>query len=1087
MPFNPFVNSNPFADPKEPVFEPYDPYAAQREELRRPLLPEEEETILGRLGHSVLGGVGYVGGLLDKFTGGRAIRGVLGGKPQELLSIIPGSDTLFGWTNRERDEVRGSDLLRQWNMIDSEDSWLNMGAGIAAELALSPITYLSFGSAALTPAGRTAQKIGALPSGTRARIQGLPSLTNQQMDAARALKIKPSEVLNQPLGGVAAWGLPFMQGKAFGTGARGEAFLDLLGAVGRGLSHLPGAGAVQSAAESTGRYLGGIFNPLYRGQTSAAGQAAAKEYSAGMEAGMEAMRGTKAQLVRDADAAGLLDQPDVLRGVGEGTMQAPSQAAVDINLRMRAAHDALDQRARSLGFSAGALTDDEIEYVSRFASKTKAQDYTGPTTGNLFNTKPSQLQGRADALKNVPGGTEAINKMSLDPMISGTVSRLKPTDRPTRLAAADHIRQTHFNMTPQDIARANALQAQITRAARSGLTPPTLSAQDTALLNLFNKADDLVPVLAKLPKEHIEQSVPLFGNNPLVDWETAQVAKIQRVEAAEAVQGLFANQAVSRTAAGPGYISLKEALQSAGFDDVGTALSSTISRNKNLQGLNHTEVFVPAESATAAARFVQGFAHPKSLDPLLKAADWFTNLTKTYQTVWAPAFHFRNFISGQWQNLVMGAFSNQGLQDAAALITKNGVVKGAKDIKALKAMGFTSDSEATKALADMAYQFRATGSGAHATKDLTGLPGTARVTRQAQDMREAIPGMEGWRLEGKGAKLSEGGWNPLNVAGVNRIDDEFIPVATMRNIGGGVEDLNRLSAFMTRLRQGYDPRVAAAEVRAAHVDYSALSPVERQLFRRVIPFYSYTRQTLPWTLQKLVETPGGLTGMTARGISGMREDPDTFVPAYLGGGLALPLGTVEDGRKRYLTRTDLPVESAFEPIKGDLSQSGMSLLGQMNPLIKGPLEYLTGKQFYTGRELGDLQPVTGSLFTDTLMMNSPLSRVATTARTIADPAKWQSVLVPGVPEGLVANLLTGLRVSDIDVEKQKDIQARELIRKYLQGNPDVAKYEAISPRADQIQNLSPWEVALLRLDKNLEQRSKERAEERKQGRIGIRQ
>ncbi len=35
----------------------------------------------------------YAGGIEEKF-GGRAIRGLLGGKPRELLSVVPFSDTL---------------------------------------------------------------------------------------------------------------------------------------------------------------------------------------------------------------------------------------------------------------------------------------------------------------------------------------------------------------------------------------------------------------------------------------------------------------------------------------------------------------------------------------------------------------------------------------------------------------------------------------------------------------------------------------------------------------------------------------------------------------------------------------------------------------------------------------------------------------------------------------------------------------------------------------------------------------------------------------------------------------------------------
>src|ERR1022692_3277162 len=74
-----------------------------------PLTPEEQDSLLSRIGSGTLHGLGWLGGSLSKAFGGRAIRGLLGGKPEELASIIPFSDTL-GITNPEN-EVHGSDLL----------------------------------------------------------------------------------------------------------------------------------------------------------------------------------------------------------------------------------------------------------------------------------------------------------------------------------------------------------------------------------------------------------------------------------------------------------------------------------------------------------------------------------------------------------------------------------------------------------------------------------------------------------------------------------------------------------------------------------------------------------------------------------------------------------------------------------------------------------------------------------------------------------------------------------------------------------------------------------------------------------------
>src|SRR4051794_9210516 len=43
--------------------------------------------------NSALGGAGYVGDTLDKYTGGRALRGLAAGKGRELASVLPFSDS----------------------------------------------------------------------------------------------------------------------------------------------------------------------------------------------------------------------------------------------------------------------------------------------------------------------------------------------------------------------------------------------------------------------------------------------------------------------------------------------------------------------------------------------------------------------------------------------------------------------------------------------------------------------------------------------------------------------------------------------------------------------------------------------------------------------------------------------------------------------------------------------------------------------------------------------------------------------------------------------------------------------------------
>src|SRR5258708_2943660 len=84
-----------------------------------PLLhPQEEDSLLSSVTGKVLGGLGYAGATLDKLTGGRAVRGLLGGNYRDLLSVIPGSD-IAGITDPDK-AVSGEDLLKQWGALEEE-------------------------------------------------------------------------------------------------------------------------------------------------------------------------------------------------------------------------------------------------------------------------------------------------------------------------------------------------------------------------------------------------------------------------------------------------------------------------------------------------------------------------------------------------------------------------------------------------------------------------------------------------------------------------------------------------------------------------------------------------------------------------------------------------------------------------------------------------------------------------------------------------------------------------------------------------------------------------------------------------------
>lgn len=105
--------------------------------------------------NDLLAALGYLGDSLDK--PGRALRGVLGGRPQEALAAIPFSDTLGLTDPGER--VSGSDLLSSAG-LQTGNELADALLGFGAEAALDPTAYLGVGLGARlgATAGRSLER-----------------------------------------------------------------------------------------------------------------------------------------------------------------------------------------------------------------------------------------------------------------------------------------------------------------------------------------------------------------------------------------------------------------------------------------------------------------------------------------------------------------------------------------------------------------------------------------------------------------------------------------------------------------------------------------------------------------------------------------------------------------------------------------------------------------------------------------------------------------------------------------------------------------------------------------------------------------
>lgn len=135
--------------------EPQDPIRKLGTKIQSDIVKETPPGLLERAGGTALSGLAIAGNALD----------VPGSMARDLLTWLPGGpkpanpfDQLASpFTHENR--TTGRELLRGYGLAGKEDTAGNFTTGLAAEIALDPLTYLTFGGSALTKGGRAARAL----------------------------------------------------------------------------------------------------------------------------------------------------------------------------------------------------------------------------------------------------------------------------------------------------------------------------------------------------------------------------------------------------------------------------------------------------------------------------------------------------------------------------------------------------------------------------------------------------------------------------------------------------------------------------------------------------------------------------------------------------------------------------------------------------------------------------------------------------------------------------------------------------------------------------------------------------------------
>jgi hypothetical protein len=301
-----------------------------------------------------------------------------------------------------------------------------------------------------------------------------------------------------------------------------------------------------------------------------------------------------------------------------------------------------------------------------------------------------------------------------------------------------------------------------------------------------------------------------------------------------------------------------------------------------------------------------------------------------------------------------------------------------------------------------------------------------------------------------------------------------LETVTFRNtkvgdMAGGLSELNdnfgRMSHFMQIIHKEQAATVkrfktteelykyAAKRVQKFHPDSTTLSDFEKKYMRRIFPFYSWTRGAIPALLETMMYNPGRVMNINkasynlaiATGVNpDSLYDPfpeDQMFPSFLTEKVQGP--QLKIGGKYYSVSPgfiswDLPNTFGADPFRGTL--------GMTSPILRVPIELITGSSVGTGSKIRDFSDyvdsnIPGVNYVANLSGYSPTGSIASMLQGMGmDPmAQVAAGNRTGTSAGLSAiNWLTGLGISEYT--KPNYINYAEIEKRNREAPKDRSAY-----------------------------------------------
>ena len=439
--------------------------------------------------------------------------------------------------------------------------------------------------------------------------------------------------------------------------------------------------------------------------------------------------------------------------------------------------------------------------------------------------------------------------------------------------------------------------------------------------------------------------------------------------------------------------------------------------------------FEPAV-ANQLTRSYKALTNQEEINKFLKVYDGAQNWWKMWSLGIRPAYHAKNTIGNLWNSYLGGLTTPKPYGDAAAF-----QVKVAKNNLSGKIAGYP-------------------------TEELYDAMMTRGVFGQGQYGGDISRTLE--------SQIAGGNKNPFTLATSNPILQGGF------KLGQTIEDNARIALFIDQLNKGASFDKAGNHVRKYLFDYGDVNPFEKDVLKRVMPFYTWSRKNIPLQLEALATQPDKINKINLA-INNIQqanqvEQPDlSQVPDYIREQAPVFVGSnAEAGTVSAIPLTNLiptfdiaaitkflNTETAPQGIqKGKLGTALSTVMGGVSPLIKAPLEYLANYDFFRKKTIQEFEgqttdflgvpmPVHLAKLASNIIVLNELDRAnpgSIFGSRIVDPVTKEvttlnSFLGLGTPreartdlpeEQRLTQYLTGIRIFDIDMGQTEYRQVEQM-------------------------------------------------------------